>query len=300
MNKSKFFIAIGPPKTGTTWLYANLLNHPEVFLPRDKELRYFWVRQFLGMTNIWSSLFNKHWHFQGKRRKFISALKQHARQLLRGQRIDLKDLKWDIRYFCGTQNDAWYERLFPTQLVSGDITPKYCELSEDSINSIKTLIPECKVIISLRDPIEREWSRVKMNLLKHKGREGVAQVVDDEIWRHISDKQQHEANDYTALLERWQKFFPAENIFVFYFEELQRDPQNLFNRICDFLKIAHQHVPDIDKKRNKGIREGIPSRILDQLLKLNYPFMVKFSKKHPNEFVDHWVSKYKQHDAVSR
>lgn len=35
------FIGIGAQRAGTTWLYANLRQHPDVFLPETKELRYF-------------------------------------------------------------------------------------------------------------------------------------------------------------------------------------------------------------------------------------------------------------------
>ena len=35
------FIGIGAQKAGTTWLYRNLQEHPEVWLPPEKELHYF-------------------------------------------------------------------------------------------------------------------------------------------------------------------------------------------------------------------------------------------------------------------
>lgn len=35
------FLGIGAQKAGTTWLYANLRCHPEIFLPDKKELHYF-------------------------------------------------------------------------------------------------------------------------------------------------------------------------------------------------------------------------------------------------------------------
>ena len=35
------FMVVSPPKTGTSWLYAILLHHPEVALPREKETRFF-------------------------------------------------------------------------------------------------------------------------------------------------------------------------------------------------------------------------------------------------------------------
>ena len=35
------FLGIGVQKGGTTWLYENLRNHPEIFMPRVKEIQYF-------------------------------------------------------------------------------------------------------------------------------------------------------------------------------------------------------------------------------------------------------------------
>ena len=35
------FFVIGPQRTGTTWLYRQLSLHPEVFIPTQKEIRYF-------------------------------------------------------------------------------------------------------------------------------------------------------------------------------------------------------------------------------------------------------------------
>lgn len=292
MNKSKFFIAIGPPKTGTTWLYSNLAVHPEVELPRDKEIRYFWTNQFIGKGNLFQTLFNSHWHYKGKRIKFKSALKQHVRSFFKGK-LNRRTLFSDLHYFCGSQTDRWYEKLFPDDVTSGDITPKYCELSEEAIGRIKALVPQARIIISLRDPIDREWSRVKMNLLKHKGKGTIANVSREEFLAHINEQAQLEANDYTALIEKWRKFFPPEQTLIFYYEELQENPQLLFDKVCDFLKISRHRLSNIDKKRNSGIRENIPDSFLKELAILNYPFIERFSKNHPTPYADRWREKYK-------
>src|ERR1700722_17839541 len=35
------WLVLAPPKTGTSWLYANLREHPDAFVPPIKELKYF-------------------------------------------------------------------------------------------------------------------------------------------------------------------------------------------------------------------------------------------------------------------
>jgi hypothetical protein len=35
------FILIGAPRAGTTWIAKNLEAHPDIFIPRKKELHFF-------------------------------------------------------------------------------------------------------------------------------------------------------------------------------------------------------------------------------------------------------------------
>lgn len=43
------FLGIGAQRGGTTWLYAMLLNHPQVFLPKFKELHYWDLNESRGL-----------------------------------------------------------------------------------------------------------------------------------------------------------------------------------------------------------------------------------------------------------
>lgn len=293
MNEKKFFIAIGPPKTGTTWLHKNLKKHPQVSMPRDKEIRYFWAKETLGPNNLWTNLFGKHWHFNLKRKKFRIALKRHLSTLLKKRKLSLSDLRWDIRYFFGTQNDHWYKSLFHDEMLSGDITPIYCDLSERTIENIKALIPEAKIIISLRDPIEREWSRARMNLLKRKQKSSISAIPSEEVIEHFKDPVHHNSNDYVALVNSWKQYFGEEKVFVFFFDELKEAPQELMNKICLFLNIQPIKIDNLSRKVNEGVKEVISPDYLNALIDLNYPFLEKMEDYFQNEYVDRWMNKYK-------
>ena len=47
------FLIIGAEKSGTTWLYEKLRRHPEVYMPRVKELYFFTRDGSLGKTREW-------------------------------------------------------------------------------------------------------------------------------------------------------------------------------------------------------------------------------------------------------
>ena len=209
---SPFFIAIGPPKTGTTWLYATLQEHPDVFLPYDKEIRYFWARQFLGQVRLRDKLLGSHWHFREKRKILTRKLLRQVENVLK-LRFRPTELAWYFRYFFHDNTDAWYQSLFDPDRLSGDITPKYCELDDVEIEHIKELNPGTKVIISMRDPVDREWSRAKMNLLQRKGMGDHTEIDPQLFLKEFGDPVQHATNDYVTLVERWKAHFSPENVF---------------------------------------------------------------------------------------
>lgn len=288
VDSNRIFIAIGPPKTATGWLYKTLKHHPDVYLPHDKEIRYFWAREFLGKSNFIKKLFGKHWHYRCKRLYLKRRIKNHLADLVHGK-FSLRDAWWDYKYFFFTENDQWYRGLFDKKKLSGDITPKYCELSEKAIAEIKGLYPNAKIIISLRSPIDREWSRAKMNLMKKRGVYDYTKIDASLFKSEFMDEHQHKANDYVNLVERWKKHFPEENVFVFFYEELLEDPNKLINNVCEFLNIKRIEFKETAKKVNPGVKQEIPDNFRKLLIDLNYPFMIKMPEYFESEYPVQWL-----------
>lgn len=283
-----FFIAIGPPKTGTSWFYYVLNQHKEVKLPRDKEVRYFWAKEFLGRPNLWKILFDNHWHYRIKRGKFRASMKAHIRSFFQKFKLDIKGLIWDVKYFFGGRTDRWYYSLFPDNFVTGDISPKYCELSDRTIASISQENPEAKIIISLRNPIERDWSRVKMNLYQKKNHATAENITLEEVKKYFEKDDQ--VNDYHILIDIWKKYFKTENVFVYYYEEIKSDPKALYLKICQFFNLSTDNPPELSKKVNEGLKDKMPNDILEYLKEKNKSNIQAFYQTYPNDFTKEWVN----------
>ena len=69
-----------------------------------------------------------------------------------------KSIKWYCKYFKSAKK---------TQ-ITGEINPCYSVLSERKIKLIHKINPKLKIILLLRNPIERAWSQAVMNLVKTK------------------------------------------------------------------------------------------------------------------------------------
>jgi hypothetical protein len=107
------FIAVGPPRTATTWLDEVLRGH--VGLPLDVKETHFFARNY-----------------------------QHG-------------LDWYKPYFLHCT----------TERVVGEICAAYFENPQARVR-IRTHIPDCKIVCTLRDPVERLYSHYK--LMRHNGR----------------------------------------------------------------------------------------------------------------------------------
>ncbi len=170
------FIAIGPARTGTTWLHGALYHR--VGLPRGtKETHYF------------------DWFYD-------------------------KGLDWYRAYFADC----------PADRPMGEIAPTYFHKPEVR-ERIARVVPDCRIICTLRDPVERAYSTYRVFL-----REGETRLdCEAEIMR--PDSRIRESNRYAFHLRGWQDLFGAANVGVFFYDDLEADEQVFVNSICDFLRV---------------------------------------------------------------
>jgi hypothetical protein len=291
-QKELFILGIGPTKTGSTWLYSVLKKHPEVWMPPIKEINYFFLESRLGKDIGWRQKFGKNYWAE---KFFIHILKETLKNHLQDFfkfKLKWSDIRWEINFFLGKQTDAWYKNLFKKGSITGDISPLYALLPETYIQRIAAQLPHAKIIIGLRDPVERVWSNSNMLFVKREGLRISGDADNQEMIDsfHLNATEGH--NDYVALLERWGKYFPKDQIFVYYFDELQESPPALFQRICSFLEIEQLEPKGLNKYYNKGSTEDILPQYLDLLLKLNLPEIEKMVACFDSPYPQQWLEKY--------
>jgi hypothetical protein len=201
-------------------------------------------------------------------------------------------LRWHLRFFFFKHNEKWYRSLFDRTKVTGDITPKYCELNEKHVKLFHDTVPEAKIIISLRDPIERQWSWMKMSLLKHRGLEHLNQIDKSKIEACVKDNAMIQSNDYKSLIDRWSSIFGKENVLVLFFDELHANPTQFLSRVEQFLNLEAHTYEGISKFSNKGLDIEIPSEIEEKLMKLNRENIFKMQGYLNPEQVNRWLQRY--------
>jgi hypothetical protein len=170
------FIAVGPPRTATTWLDAALRGH--VGLPLNIKETHFFARNYeRGLT--------------------------------------------------------WYQRHFlhcTTEPVVGEVCAAYFE-NPQARERIRTHLPNCKIVCTLRDPVERLYSYFK--LMRHNGRTELP--FEKALVKH---KQMLASSRYALHIRDWQADFGTPNVLVVFNDDLAIDPQAYLDSITDFIGVG--------------------------------------------------------------
>jgi len=255
------FIGIGAQKAATTWLDHNLQAHPQIWVPPIKELHYFNDR-INDPSNVALRLYRR--VFVGKsapERRWRSLGKARFKRHLK--RFSKEDFLWDLKYYAGTPNDDWYASLFEPGRgnVVGEICPAYSMLEPDVVARVHELMPQAKLVFVMRNPIERAWSQVVMEFGTERAWSQAAmefgntenQVIDamaeGKIRRFLQSEDSRLRTNYLRTLDNWGTFYPEEQIFVGFFEDVHFFPEELLRRLYGFLGVDPSFKPPhLDKK----------------------------------------------------
>ena len=144
--------------------------------------------------------------------------------------------------------------------VLGEATPIYMYW-KNSPKRIFQYNPKMKLIILLRDPVERAFSHWSMEVRKQNETLSFMDAVKSENERCSSYPQgQHRRYSYVSRglylqqLKRIWKFFPREQVLVLKSSELREKTRATLDRITDFLDISrYESVANLNAHSQKYI-----------------------------------------------
>lgn len=259
MSKLPKFLCVGAQKAGTTWLYSVLKHHPEVFVPMVKELHYF-IKTSATAEDDW------------RHKILLSETIRVCNEYIHRERATLRPGFVQYILSIGAEDrftDAWYERVYsaaPENALCGDITPGYFQMGEEGISRVRALLGDVKIIVILRDPVERLWSEVRMKAFE------TNQRIDQVYWTDEYTQGPNPNADYQNYLPIWREHYDDAQLGVFNYHALARDPHAFYQAILDFLKVApDEENPMVDQFAFKGPDATMSDDILGHMTKLMGP-----------------------------
>lgn len=137
---------------------------------------------------------------------------------------------------------SWYASLFDACAegqIKGEATTHYFHYPE-SAELIRAAVPNAKIIILLRDPIDRVYSHYL-----HQARSRSLPPFEDLV-RDRDERLEHYLNTsrYSTHIERFGALFDRPQLLVLLLEELETDPLRTVQRAYQFVGADPAFVPD--------------------------------------------------------
>jgi hypothetical protein len=287
------FLVVGPFKTGTSWIYEQLKTTEGFDLPPIKELYFFYdadLNYQLSKSNDEKFLRNE---FPSRQLtpSIINTRKLNLENKIRESRkyrfqnlvnaIKAGSPLWGLFYYFFPKNlseksFSLYTKLFKktTGHVSGDISPIYFVLSPYAIEKIKEYFPDIKIIFIMREPVEREWSNIRMKYFT-KGEE--IPFSADEYFAS-----QRTTGDYINAITNWEKYFSADQILYLFYDELVANPTAFTGKLLDFLKPGAKITLLVKEKVMQGVNKSIDQDLKIKLIEKNLPQYHFLAEKFSN------------------
>ena len=241
VEKKPNFIVIGAMKAATTSLYNYIKQHPDIFMTKVKEPMFF-------------NNFNQNTDFKvlANKSKKVNSLLDY------------------FSMFSSVKNES----------AIGEASPAYI-YNENAPHLIKEHLPDVKIMAILRQPIDRAYSnflhtkradRENVNSFEHAIKIEKERISDNwsPLYHYI------QKGFYSVQLKRYYNLFPKENIKVYLFEDVVKNPKETLKDIFKFLNVDENIEIDVSKKSNVS---GTPKGILGFILKKMryYNLMPKFA-----------------------
>ncbi len=136
------------------------------------------------------------------------------------------------RYHKGIEWYASHFRHADDSRPIGEICPYFG--ATEIIDHVAEHIPRCKIIATLRDPVDRAYSHYWL-----KYRYDPTPPSFEAALGSSADRRLREENRYAFYLRQWQQRFGADRVMVAFYNDLKTDPQQYLDRICDFIGARH-------------------------------------------------------------
>lgn len=232
------FLIVGAAKAGTTSLVHYLQQHPQIYFSPRKEPRFFAFEE-------------------GERLSFAGPNDYRSDRNARGNNPGINNTSV-------TTLDK-YQSLFDgvtQETAIGEASTLYL-YSPEAPSRIKQYVPDMKIIIMLRNPVERAYSSYL-----HLVRDGYETLSFEESLQaeesRIEDNWSHlwhykSSGFYHGQVERYYQNFNSSHIKIYLDEELRQAPQDVLADIYDFIGVKDTVSPDFGRKLNQS---GVPKNKL--------------------------------------
>lgn len=218
--------------------------------------------------------------------------------------------KKELHFFDGgiLQHDLnWYQKCFipppgePPKPARGEITPSYSMLDHGIVAEIQKLIPDLHVILIIRNPVERIWSSLLMELTQW-GEKQLLELPGSDSLIPITELPDFVLRtDYERTIRIWSRVFGRKALHIVKFEDLFRMPHKIIKGILDHIGVKSSWEPPkglIAQKIWAAPLWKCPETLTYHLAR-RWITRVKSLNRYLEGRVEGWISEMQNHIAAA-
>lgn len=224
MHRKPNFFIVGAAKCGTTSLYHHLKSHPDIYFCETYKEPYYFSTKYVKLPHR-----GKGDEVNDKRRK------------------DLPTLGDYLNLFKTATNEK----------IIGEATTDYLYFYQTA-KDIKSMNPDAKILISLRNPVERAFSAYYHQVNKKLETLSFKQALDQEenrirenysyIWRY------KQIGLYYKQVKYYIDVFGQENVKIILFDDIKKDIKSVIRETLQFLEVdTNLKIRASEKHRATGV-----------------------------------------------
>jgi len=209
------FLIVSGGRSGTTSLYYYLSEHPEIYMSPNKEPYFLTGLDFKRFVNTPSFFIKDLW---------------------------VKDFKSYKQLFDNASNEK----------ILGEASVSYLYYYKETIPNIKKYLEDPKIIIIIRNPVERAFSHYLHNVQTNLETLGFEEAILKEKKRILNNWwwgfHYKNAGYYLKSITAYKENF--SNVKIFFFEDFKDNFSNFFKEMLLFLEVDADFRPDNSKIYN--------------------------------------------------
>lgn len=135
------------------------------------------------------------------------------------------DLDWYAGHFAGANG----------RRVCGEISPSYSMLKPAVIDCLRKALPEARLVLLIRNPIERAWSHFLLELQLRSRHRSARRASLPAALRHFEHPRSRRRSDYETTIRRWRGAYGKAALLVSLYDRLGADPEGLAASVLDHI-----------------------------------------------------------------
>ena len=166
-----------------------------------------------------------------------------------------KEIHYYNYYLQSGKSMAWYKSFFPLKITSvgkktGEASPNYL-YSETAPRKLKQDIPDVKLIVLLRNPIDRAYSEYSMHVrqLKRDNFPSFEESVTNDELSLEGSRMYLLRGLYAERIQHWLKYFDRDQFIFIKSEEFFAQPRSVLQKVYKFLSIAETYPDDLQAQQ---------------------------------------------------